>query len=759
MAMNSDTTPVLKDLVLIGGGHSHVAVLRRFGMRRLPGVRLTLVARDLDAAYSGMLPGLIAGHYTFDETHIDLGPLARFAGARLYHDEVVGIDLAAKRVICRNRPPVAYDLLSLNIGSAPNTADVPGATAHAIPVKPIDRFVAHWEVLWRRVLARREASRIGVVGGGAGGVELLLAVRHRLATLLAGAGSSRPVAPPSYHLVCDTPTILPTLNASARARFSRALAARGVQVHTGQAVVRVEAGELHCAGGFVLPLDEILWVTAAGAAPWLADTGLALDARGFIAVDDSLQSVSHPDVFAAGDIASVAAHPRPKSGVFAVRQGRPLADNLRRRLLGKPARPFKPQRKFLSLISTGDKYAVAVRGDWAFEGRLVWLWKDWIDRRFIAKYNELPDMPEPAAQRLPAGLADRDVIKEISAIAMRCGGCGAKVGSSVLTRALATLEPVARNDVVIGLNEPDDAAAVDVPAGKIMVHSVDYFRAFVEDPYVFGQIAANHALGDIFAMGAEPQTALAIATVPYGIEAKVEDVLFQMMSGALAVLREANTALVGGHTSEGAELALGFAVNGLADREHLLRKGGMRPGDRLILTKPLGTGTLLAADMRHHAKGRWIDGALASMLQSNRAAAHCLFAHGAHACTDVTGFGLLGHLVEMTKPSAVDVTLDLAAVPLLDGALETVKRGIFSSLQPENVRLRRAIRNLDGAATAAAYPLIFDPQTAGGLLASVPGERAEACVAALRALGYARAAIIGTVAPQSDRLEPITLTI
>jgi selenide,water dikinase len=290
-----------------------------------------------------------------------------------------------------------------------------------------------------------------------------------------------------------------------------------------------------------------------------------------------------------------------------------------------------------------------------------------------------------------------------------------------------------------------------------MVQSVDYFRAFIDDPYLFGRIAANHALGDIFAMGAAPHSALAIATLPYAVEAKLEDQLFQLMAGALAVLGAAGAALIGGHTGEGAELALGFAVNGLADPDRLLRKAGMRPGDRLILTKPLGTGTLLAADMRHQAKGRWIDGALAMMIQSSGPAADCLIRHGAQACTDVTGFGLLGHLVEMAKPSGVAVELALGALPLLDGALDCVARGIVSSLQPANLRLRRAIANLEPAARAPAYPLIFDPQTAGGLLASVPAERADACLAALRALGYDRAALIGTVSAQPGGPAPVTL--
>jgi selenide, water dikinase len=753
--MQTNSQPVVKDLVLVGGGHSHVAVLKRFGMHPMPGVRLTVICREVHTPYSGMLPGMVAGHYTFDEGHIDLGPLCRFAGARFYHDEAVHLDLAAQAVHCRGRPPVKYDVVSINIGSTPRTSDVPGAGGNVVPVKPINQFMAHWEALVDRVLIRNNGVRIGVVGAGAGGVEMLLAVRYRLREELLARG--RRDDHMSYSLFCDTARILDGHNPRARGMFERVLRERGVQVFAGDPVAEVWPGHLLTARGTEHALDEILWVTAAGAAPWLAASGLQVDAQGFIAVNETLQSASHPSVFAAGDIASVQQHPRPKSGVFAVRQGRPLAENLRRTLSGKTLRPFRPQRRFLSLITTGDKYAVASRGNWALEGSWVWRWKDLIDRRFMRKYSELPEMALAGEPVLAGGVADSAAIKEISAIAMRCGGCGAKVGSTVLDRALSELHPYSRPDILIGLDAPDDAAVALVPAGKVTLHTVDYFRSFIDDPYVFGQIAANHSLGDIFAMGGEPQSALAIVTVPFGLEAKVEDQLSQLMAGAIKVLNEAATALVGGHTSEGAELAMGFAVNGLADRERLLRKGGMCPGDRLILTKPLGTGTLFAADMRRKAKGRWIDAALASMVQSNRTAALCVHQHGATACTDVTGFGLLGHLVEMTKPSAVDVELTLSAMPLLDGALDTVGLGILSSLQPQNVRLRRAVRDVNTFAQDKHFPLIFDPQTAGGLLASVPADQADCCIAELRRLGYQRAAIIGTVRPLSDQLEPIVL--
>jgi selenide,water dikinase len=590
-----------------------------------------------------------------------------------------------------------------------------------------------------------------------------------------------------FVLLTSGETILPTHNPGVRKRFVQVLQARNVEVYNQAEVVQISPGCLHTRDGRTFDADETMWVTQAGGPAWLQSTGLALDDKGFILVHPQLQSLNDPLVFAAGDIASFAERPLEKAGVFAVRMAKPLADNLRRSLRGQKCVAYQPQRHWLALISTGNRHAVASRGPLGFAGDWVWRWKDRIDRQFMRRFTELPDMVNARAALQPGAnlrealramgqllkdirakgqapttrltLTAEESLQAISAIAMRCGGCGAKVGANILSRALGSLQPVERPDVLIGLHSPDDAAVVRVPPGMAVVQTVDFFRAFIDDPYLFGKVAANHALGDIFAMGAEPQTATAVVTVPPGLESKVEDLLTQMMGGAIEVLNAAGCALVGGHTGEGAELALGFAINGLIDENMtgVMRKGGMQPGDVLLLTKPMGTGTLFAAHARHAAKGRWIAAALQSMQQSNQAGAQILRTHGATACTDLTGFGLLGHLVEMTRPSGVDAELQLSTLPLLDGAVDCVQAGIVSSLQPANVRLRRALRNADEFINDPRYPLLFDPQTAGGLLASVPAAQAAACVQALQAAGYTHTAVIGCITAQGEAIEPVLL--
>ncbi len=349
----------MRDLVLVGGGHSHVHVLASFGQRPLAGVQVTLVARDVRTPYSGMIPGFVAGRYRFEDCHIDLAALAARTGALLVQSEAVGLDRAA----------LPYDVLSLDVGAAPDPGSMPGAAEHAVPVKPIAEFGKRWLAFLDRARGRQ---RIVVIGGGAGGVELALAIDHRLAE--AGV------------VIATREEVLAGHGLAAQKKMRAILARRSIQLIEQDAASSVEAGGVRLSSGERLAADAVFIVTEATAPRWFADTGLQLDPRGFVAVAATLRS-SDPLIFAAGDCATVLKHPRPKSGVFAVRQGPPLADNLRRVLAGEKPEPFVPQSRYLALIGTGDRRALATRGSWAIEGAWVWRWKDFIDRRWMATYR------------------------------------------------------------------------------------------------------------------------------------------------------------------------------------------------------------------------------------------------------------------------------------------------------------------------------------------------------------------------------------
>ncbi len=741
--------PVAKDLVLVGGGHSHVTVLRAFGMKPLAGLRLTLISPSVATPYSGMLPGYIAGHYRADETNIDLGPLSRFANARLIRDRVVGLDLEHNKVLCADRPPIAFDLLSINSGSTPSTHNVPGAKEHSIPVKPVERFIRHIQELERQFVDRQRALAVGVVGAGAAGFELVMALRQRF-------GASGDLL--RLHLIDGQQEVLSQNSKWVRRRAEKLLEAAGVQVHLCRKVVRAQPDRLEFATGEYLPLDSVIWATDAMAPSWLADSGLSLDPRGFVEVDTHLRSMSHHNVFAAGDVAVIAGYDLPRAGVYAVREGPPLAENLRRAATNRSLVRYRPQRNFLRLISAGKRSAIASRGRLVAQGDWVWRYKDWIDRRFMHRFNVLPAMEPEQIEPLPDGIADEATHRVMDNLAMRCRGCGAKVGQDVLAEVLQKLTKhspgVHGNDQVSW----DDAVTIAVPAGKHLVQSVDFLSSIVDDPYLFGRVAAIHALGDIYAMGATPVSALAIATLPPAAADKSEELLFQLMAGAAFEFTKAGASIVGGHTAEAQDLALGFTVNGLAEPNTLLRKGGLTEGDQIILCKPLGTGVLFAAEMRLAAKGEWIDAAIASLCQSNASAAAILAEHGVAACTDVTGFGLLGHLGEMLQASTVSAHLELSKIPTLSGALECVQAGIESSMAPQNRQAAQS-RGIGGAwLDAADASLLFDPQTCGGLLAGVPADGAQACLKALAEAGYAEAAIIGEVTP-ADGARPVSLTI
>lgn len=391
--MLQDLQLIHHNIVLVGGGHTHAILLRMLGMKPIAEVRLTLISPAIDTPYSGMLPGHIAGVYSRDQCHINLQRLANFAQAQFCIDRVVGLDLINHKVICANHPAVDFDLVSIDIGSTPATLSVSGAAQYAVSAKPVSQLLEHWyRVVDSLTQNPHIKTNIAIVGGGAGGVELALSMQAHLQRILKQA--QQPLSNLEIHLFHRRPELMSHHHPSVQRQVKQILIKRGVKLHLEQTVCEIipssQGLEVKCESGLTIKCDKIFWVTQASAPQWLKTTGLATDERGFILVNDTLQSLTHPEVFAAGDIATMINHPRPKAGVFAVRQGKPLYENLKRILQGQPPQPYRPQQQYLSLIGTGDKKAIATRGSITLPPhQLLWQWKDWLDRRFMRQFERL----------------------------------------------------------------------------------------------------------------------------------------------------------------------------------------------------------------------------------------------------------------------------------------------------------------------------------------------------------------------------------
>jgi selenide,water dikinase len=711
--------PLTRDIVLVGGGHAHALVLRMWGMRPLPGARLTLIDPAPEAAYSGMLPGHVAGHYPRAALMIDLVRLARFAGARLVTARARGIDREARQVLLEGRPPVAYDVLSLDIGVTSDLPGLPGFADHGHAAKPLARFAEAWAAHLAAVAAGAPRAA-AVIGGGVAGAELAMAMAHRL-------------GPGAVSLIERTREPLPGLSAAARRRVLAAFARLGVALYAGAEPAAVSAEGVALADGRLVPAAFTAAAAGARPQPWLADTGLHLT-DGFVTVGPTLASVTDPHVFAAGDCAHLAHAPRPKAGVFAVRAAPVLFRNLRAAVgVGRP-RAFRPQRDYLKLVSLGGRRAVADRNGLAAAGSWVWRWKDRIDRRFMERLNRLPPMPDPPRPALVAEGAASGSQQPL------CGGCAAKVGPGALAAALAALPAPARADIIAGAG--GDAAVLDLGHGRRQMLSVDALRGFTSDWGLLARIAAVHALGDLWAAGARPQAALALVTLPRMSPALEAATLSEVLAAAAPVFAAEGAAIAGGHSAVGAELQIGFAVTGLADADPA-PPAAARPGDALILTKPLGTGVILAAEMALAAPAAAVTAAIASMARPQGAAA-ALLAPQARGMTDVTGFGLAGHLLRLLDAAGLCARLELDALPVLAGAEALLARGIRSTLHAANAAHAGPRCRLPAGPRAE---LLHDPQTAGGLLAIVPAEAAADLVAAIRAGGLAAAAVIGRLEP------------
>ncbi len=698
----------MRELVLVGGGHSHVQVLRHFTERPEPGLRLTVVVDRPVAVYSGMVPGWVAGDYRRSELEIDVWALARRAGARLILARATGLDPQRQRLELEGRPSLPYDLLSIDIGASVMGLEKPGVRQRTVASRPIVSLLDRLDA----ALPERPGARLRVVGGGAAGVELAFCLEARL---------RREGRAADVQLLDAHPRLLRSQSEAVVRRVRQAAERRGIALRAGVRVAEVLEGRLLLEGGGEEEADLVLWVT--GAAPHLFTGTVLRDRAGFLEVEPSLQLRGLPGHFAAGDCAAFSPA-LPKAGVYAVRQGPVLAENLRRAFRGESLHPYRPQADFLALLNLGDRTAIGGKWGGAVEGAWVWQWKDRIDRRFMAMFQALDADDKP---RMPMQMAE-----------VPCAGCAAKLGGDELEAALASLPPPPPDPTVAWGTAAAEDVALLRPGGPDLAWNLDAFVSPITDPWWAGKLGAANALSDLHAKGVQPRWAMALVGLPAEESAGT---LEQLMAGARELLDARGVSLVGGHTMRTTQLQVGFTVLGpVAGR--LLPMAGLQPGDRLLLTRPLGSGVLLRAEMLGEARAEWLLAALAPMVQDPRPVLALLLEHGASAATDVTGFGLAGHLHSLLRASSSSVQLFLDQIPLLPGVEGLLRRGLRSTFHSQNFRLSR---HFPGDAEDPRYQVLFDPQTAGGLLVGVPADRADALLLALRAGPAPEAAIIGTV--------------
>lgn len=726
--------PIFKDLVLVGGGHSHALVLRKWAMNPLPGVRITLISPQAMTPYSGMLPGLIAGHYSFAETHIDLVKLSLWAKIRFIQGSVTAIDAETNTLTLENRPAIEFDVVSIDIGSTPNQ-QIEGSAEFTTPVKPISDFYQRWNHILNQVQQNKIKS-LSVVGGGAGSVEVIMAMAFRLKEHSSSL---------QYHLVTSSDDILPTYNHSVIKRVKQQFQKYQIDIHTSSRVEKLDQGVIYCKNSDPIFTDEVIWCIQAAGSSWLKQSQLECDDAGFMKVRQTLQSLNYDHIFAAGDIANMIANPRPKAGVYAVRQAEILFDNLRAVLLNQSLGDYKPQDGFLSLLALGEKQATGSKSIFSFSGDWVWRWKNSIDVKFMNQFHQLPVLSMLSDSIINSQLIDDEEKNEQHDPQKRCSGCGAKVGSAILQEVL--------NEVISGTYyQPQDAVKISNQA-EVIYQSVDALKTPIQDPWLFGKIAVNHALSDLYAMNLKPESAQVLISLPYANQKIQKRQLKALMQGITTQLDRLQCRFLGGHTSEASELSVGLVVNGVQQQTDLFHKQGLNPGDKLVLSKPLGTGIILAAAMQAKCDGDIFNQAMTSMLQSNDQTAIMLSQLNVKACTDITGFGLLEHLNELCLASNCAASLNLNAIPILPGLETLAEKNIRSSLYSQNRKVFEMMEWPDSITQQVRFNLLFDPQTSGGLLAGISAKHFDE----LEDDFYRQFCIIGEVLTLDDSLTRIRI--
>ena len=698
-------------LVLAGGGHTHALVLLRWAMnpKLKPAGMITLVNKSSSTIYSGMFPGVVAGKYKIDEILIDLRNLASKAAVSFVMAEIEGLDLKKKKLLLTGRPDIEYSSLSLNIGTKTNVTLNSLTRSDKKLIVPIKPFSESLEFIIDQDIYKDDPSvkPFVIVGAGLAGIEIAFSLRHRW------------------------PKRSIQLKIKSDKKLSKNLlkTIRDLNIEIIQNNPPVSFPTLLCTGNTSFQ--------------WIKESGLLLDQKGRILTKRTLQVINYPELFAVGDCGVIKGDSRPASGVWAVRSAIPLARNLENITRGMKCYKWKPQSKAIQIldINTSKKHSKA----FLFWGKIIIgpsnflsIAKDLIDKKFISKFFIVNDIASEMLRK-------EDMLK--------CRGCAAKLSFTTLNSVLNKLD--------VNESNKDDSCDIGVLlSGKTLIQSVDGFPSLISDPWLNGRLLAFHSCSDIWACGGSVISAQSVIKLPSVPNDLQQELLFQVLEGIKSALNIQGAKLVGGHTlvarksSEdpfSLDIESSLTVNGIVnDKTHFWPKGGMKKGDQILISRPLGTGVIFSAFMNGQIRPYVLDAALKEMNKSQHSIVKFINQlenkspnnNIVNACTDITGFGLLGHLSEMLESTNSDllnmnleplkIILEVDEIPIFEGVEELFKQGFESTLAPSN---KIFLKNIDGhknlrfelkynefvvtkSINYNILKVLVDPQTCGPLVIS-----------------------------------------
>ena len=694
--------PITNDLVLIGGGHSHLLVLMKLSKRPIKGNRITLITNEIDTPYSGMIPGYIEGIYSWRDSHIDLYRLCLKLNVRFIHAEVERISAYDKEIYFKDRPKIKFDVLSINTGIQSNNSDIKGAAKYCLPVKPISKLANNF------LNKITNYKSIAFIGGGAGSVELALAIKKRFLninqeikiTLISGKRGLLSAFPQKTKLIS-----LKTLE-----KFK-------IDIIEYKRVLEVKPKQIILSDKSILKIDKAILSTNSMTPKWLTRSDILLTKDNYILVNKSFQT-NYKYVFASGDVIDFDNQNLKKAGVFAVRSGKPLAVNIKKFIIGKNLLEYKFNKNYLALIGTSKASAIATKYNLTFNSKFFFYLKSYIDKRFIKKFSDFRirkiTLDVLKTSLLNIFVKHKEKITDENDI-MQCKGCAAKVPLNALKQALP-------KDIV---STSEDA--VSVPGHPELYQTVDMISSIITDPFLLGKIAANHSISDMVSVNSKITSAMMILQLPLSkTEINSRD-LEQVLLGANEIFKTIDCPLIGGHTMIGKDKdpIIGFSILGQKQKKIKIVKNRrkIKTKDLLILTEKIGSGLIFAGINNYLIDSYFQIDVIKQMIKGNLNFGKISNQLNILSMTDITGFGLANHLLNLIKRdnSKTGLTIYPNKIPLFQGVNECLNKDIKSSLFKSNYDIaqkdiiyKRDKSKLDN--------ILYDPQTVGGIAFIIPQE-------------------------------------